>query len=153
MKKTKLAELDEVFDDAQGLLDEIYAIKDPIEETRDNFMSLTELDRVTCGNTHHATMGTLFAFFASSKSAKDAVSAVKIVPAAPFIEINGDSAAGNLALCILAFTDYVQALIEANTRILPLVEKVTAIALKAPDLPDKAKQGVQSAKDLGVMDK
>ena len=153
MQKTKLSDLDEVFDDAQGLIDEIYGLKDPIEDKRDALLDSTQFDKVKCGNTHHATVGIVFAMWASSKSAEDAKEAFVAKAEAPFLEINKKSASGNLVKCIDDFTEYVQALGAAQERVPALAEKAQQIAEKAPDLPDKAKSGVEGATDLGAMDK
>ena len=153
LQKTKLGELDEVFDDAQTVIDEVYALMDPIEEARDKLLDSTEFDKVKCGNTHHATVGIVFAMYASSKSAEDAKEAFQVTAAAPFIELNKKSASGKLVQCIDDFTAYVTALGKANERIPPLAEKAKEIAEKAPELPDKAKAGVESAEGLGAMDK
>lgn len=153
MQKTKLSDLDEIFDDAQGLIDEIYQLKDPIEDKRDSLLDSTQFDKVTCGNTHHATVGIVFAMWASSKSSEDAKEAFVAKAEAPFIELNKKSASGDQVKCVDDFTEYVQALGAAQERIPALAEKAQQIAEKAPDLPDKAKTGTESATDLGATDK
>lgn len=151
MKMTKLEELDEIFTDAQGIIDEVYAIKVPIEKGRKKFMSSADMDKISCAFTNHATLGTIFAFFASSKSVKDAIAAVKITPDAPFISLDSKSATGKLADTISDFTNYVQALLEASVRIAPLAAKAAEFAEKAPELPEKAKSGVQGSTGLGLL--
>jgi len=152
MKKTKLADMDEFFDDVQGLVDEIYELKDPVEEARDALLESTGLDKVTCGNTHHATVGIVFAI-ASQSNGTDVAKAFKASAEAPYIEINKSSASGNLIQCIDDLQLYIKSLIAAKDRIEPLSKKVKEFAEKAPELPNKAKESVNSAGDLGAMDK
>lgn len=153
MQKTKLGELDEIFDDAQGLIDEIYKLMDPIEESREKLLRSSDFDQVKCGNTHHATVGIVFAMYASSKSAEDAMNAFETTTSSPFVQLNKKSASGKLVQCIDDFTAYVESLTKASERVAPLADKAKAIAEKAPDMPDKAKKGVESSADLGAMDK
>ena len=152
MKKTKLGEIDEVFDDAQGLLDEIYEIKDPIDDSREQLLWQTEFDKVECGNTHHATCGIVYALTTCTKP-EELANLFAVKAEAPFLEINKESASGELAQAIDDLMTYIQSLVAAKDRIGPLSDKAKAIAEKAPDLPDKAKEGVKNSKDLGAMDK
>jgi hypothetical protein len=151
MKKTKLEELDEFFDDVQGLIDEIYELKDPVEEARGKLLESTELAKVTCGNTHHAIVGIVFAI-ASQLRGGEIGNIFTITIEAPFIEINSESATGRLIESIDALKEYIESIIGAKDRIEPLVQKVTEFVKKAPELPNKAKEGVSSAKGLGLMD-
>lgn len=152
MKPTKLGELDEFFDDVQGLIDEIYELKDPVEKAREALLESTELAKVTCGNTHHAIVGIVFAI-ASQLRGGEIGNAFTITLEAPYIEINSESATGRLLESIDAFKEYIGSIIGAKDRIEPLVQKVTEFVKKAPELPSKAKEGVSSAGDLGMMDK
>lgn len=96
MKKTKLPGLDEIFDDAQGLIDEIYEIQDPIEDKRWEFLDSCEFEKVVCGNVHHATVGLLFAMAASTKGANTA-DMFKSTTESPYIAFNKKSATGKLS--------------------------------------------------------
>jgi hypothetical protein len=152
MKKTKLGDMDEFFDDAQGLIDEIYELKDPVEEARDALLESSELEKVTCGNTHHATVGIVFAI-ASQSNGSDCSNAFKASAEAPYIEINKGSSSGKLLQSIDDLQAYIKALIAAKDRIEPLSKKAKEFAEKAPELPNKAKESVNNAGDLGAMDK
>ena len=153
LKKTNLGELDEVFDDVQNFIDEVYDLMDPIEEARDKLLNSTKFDKVRCGNTHHAIVGIVFAMYASSKSDEDAMKAFHVTTIAPFLEINKKSASGKLVQCIDDFTAYVTALRKVDEWIPLLAKKANEIAEKASDLPDKAKADAGSAEDLSAMDK
>lgn len=152
MKETKLADMDEFFNQVQGLVDEIYEIKDPVEEARDALLESTEFDTVTCGNTHHATVGIIFAI-SSQSNGQDINNSYTVTPEAPFIEINKGSASGDLIQCVENLQAYIAALTSAKDRIIPLSTKVKEFAEKAPELPSKAKDSIKSAEDLGIMDK
>ena len=153
MQMTKLAEVDEFFNDTQGVIDNIYELKDPIDEAREDFMESTGFDEVCCGNTQHATLGTVYAIYATSKAVDDAVNAVDITMDSPFLTFSDDKVAGTLAQDTKNFTAYVNALINGSQKVLPLVDKVKTIAEKAPDLPQKSKDALSNSQGLGAMDK
>lgn len=151
LKKTKLADMDEFFDDVQGIIDEIYELKDPVEEARDALLESTGLDKVTGGNTHHAIVGIVFAI-ASQARGTDVDNLFTITVEEPYIEVNTDSASGNLLECIGKLGEYIKALVSCKSRIEPLSSKVKEFAQKAPELPSKAKESLGSAGGLGLMD-
>jgi hypothetical protein len=152
IKKTKLSDMDEFFDDVKGLVDEIYEIKYPIEKARDALLKSSDLDEVTCGNTHHATVGIVFAISAQSNGS-DCSNAFKASAEAPYIEINKGSSSGKLLQSIDDLQEYIKALIAAKDRIEPLSMKAKEFAEKAPELPSKVKQSAKNAGDLGVLAK
>lgn len=152
MKKTKLTGMDEFFDDVQGFIDEVYKIKDPIDDAKDDLMDSTDLDKVVGANTHHATVGVVFSL-ASQANGADVTNIFQILPKEPFIKINKRSAAGKTAKSVDNITDYINAFVAAQSRIEPLAQKAKSFAEKAPDLPDKAKEEVNNSGDLGAMDK
>jgi hypothetical protein len=46
MQKTKLPAMDSVFGEVQNFVDEVYAIMDPLKESRDDLLLETELSKV-----------------------------------------------------------------------------------------------------------
>lgn len=151
MEKTKLKGLDEFFDDAQGLIDEIYEIKEPIEDARRELLDATEFEKIVCSNTHHATVGLVFAMCATNPAG--AADVVKMKESEPFIELNKKSASGKLVMTCEAFQEYIEAIVKAKDRIEPLAEKAQSFAEKAPDLPNKAKEDIEGSTDLGMFEK
>lgn len=151
MKKTKLAEIDEFFDDAQDLLDKIYAIKDPIEENGEQLMEASGFSKVECAHTGHATVGTVYAVAANADGNVDGLVDIKAEP--PFLEIKKEGSKGELLDSIEALTAYLNALASAGAQIPPLAEKSKEIAEKAPDIPKKAKDAASNSTSLGAMDK
>lgn len=153
MKKTKISELDDIFKDAQDLIDKIYELKDPIEDAKDRLLADTGFSDVECATIQHAAVGIIFAMYASTKSPAELVDAFKITTTSPFLDINKDLSPPNIADSIQYFKDYVKALIKANEKVTSLAEKVKEIAEKVPDLPEKAKDSISNSNDLGAMDK
>lgn len=152
MQKTKLAGMDEFFDDVQAFVDDVYEIKDPIDDARDELMDSTDLDKVVGANTHHATVGIVFSI-ASQSNGSDVGNIFEVLPKEPFIQINKGSASGKTAESVDNLTEYIKAVVAAQSKIQPLAEKAQSFAEKAPDLPGKAKDEVGNAGDLGAMDK
>lgn len=152
MQKTKLAGMDEFFDDVQGFCDEVYEVIDPINDAADELMDTTDLDKVEGATVHHAMVGIVFALAAQSNGA-DVGNLFDVKPSPPFIEINKGSATGKTVKAIDDLMEYIKALTAAKDRIQPLAEKAKSFAEKAPDLPDKAKDELGNAGDLGAMDK
>jgi hypothetical protein len=152
MQKTKLAGMDEFFDDVQAFVDDFYEIKDPIDDAKDALLESTDLEKVEGANTHHATVGTVFSIAAQGNGA-DVANIFEVLPKEPFIQINKGSAAGKTAESVDNLTEYIKAFVAAQSKIQPLAEKAQSFAEKAPDLPGKAKDEVGNAGDLGTMDK
>lgn len=152
MQKTKLAGMDEFFDDVQGFIDEIYEIMDPIEDAKDELLESCDLEKVEGATAHHAAVGIVFAL-ASQSNGSDVANLFKVVPESPFIEIEKKSASGKLLISIDNLRKYIVACTKAKDRIEPLADKAKKFAEKAPDLPDKAKDELNNAGDLGAMDK
>ena len=151
MKKTKLPAMDDIFDGVQKIVDEVYAVMDPVEESRWKLLQETELSKVVWGNTHHATVGIIFALVATGKNIKvDSLFKTKFEP--PFIELDTSQATGKMVPCCEALLKYIKSIVDAKDRIEPLVEKAKEIAETAKDLPDKAKDEAQNAKDLGPLE-
>ena len=147
MQKTGLPAMDELFDDVQGFVDEIYELMDPIDDARAKLLEETEFDKISCGNTHHATVGIIFAMAATMSGSVDV--AFKIKAEMPFIELDKSKGTGKVVSCIEAFQEYVKAISAAKDRIEPLAMKSKEFAEKAPDLPNKAKDEVKNAQGLG----
>jgi len=152
MNKTKLAGVDEFFDDVQSVADEIYNIKDPIDTNKEMFLYHTDIWKLECGNTHHGVVGLVFSL-ASKSAESDLGNLFKVVPQSPFVEINKNGAASDDAKAIGYFEEYVKALVSAKDKIGPLAEKVKTLAEKAPDMPDKAKSEMENSGSMGAMDK
>ena len=152
MKRTKLPGMDDIFDDAQKLIDEIYEIQDPIDHALDNLLYHTGFYKTPCATAHHAMVGIVFAM--ASKSKGEGVDDMfKILPQSPFITFDKTKANGDTARAIDDLTDYIQALTAANDRIGPMTEKAKSFAEKAPDMPEKAKDDLDKTDGLGAMDK
>ena len=149
-KKTKLPAMDDVFDGIQKFVDELYAIMDPFEESRNKLLEETGLDKVVWGNTHHATVGIIFALVATAKNVRvDDLFKTMFEP--PFIEIDTSQATDKVAPSCKALVDYIKTIVDVKDRIEPLIQKSKEIAETAKDLPDKAKDEVKNAKDLGPL--
>ena len=153
MKKTKLADVDSFFDDTQAVIDSIYELQDPIEESKEEFLESTAFDKVSCATTHHAIVGTVFAVYATAKAADDAANAVDITMSEPYIKFDTGKLDGSVAGDAKCLTTYIDSLIKANGQIQTLVDKVKTVAEKAPDLPGQAKTSLEGSTDLGAMDK
>ena len=151
-KKTKLKDIDEVFDDGQAIVDQVYAIQDPIEDNRENLLRSTKVWDLKCGNTQHATVGLVMAIGALGDGGK-VDDAVKVTGESPFIEINDKSVAGGLKQSAEDLKAYIEAVTSAPEKIPDLADKAKVLAEKGPDMPDKAKKGLESAGDLSAMDK
>lgn len=152
MKKTKLAGMDEFFDDAQGFIDEIYEIQDPIDDALENLLWHTDFEKTVGATAHHAAVGTVFSIAAQGNGA-GAEDLFDVKAESPFLEINKTNASGKTANAVDDIQEYVKAFVAAKDRIAPLAEKAKSFAEKAPDLPGKAKDDLGNAGDLGAMDK
>lgn len=146
VKHTTLSGMDGWLDDVQGIIDEIYELKDPIDDSRDELLENTEFDTVACGNSHHAIVGIIFAL-ASQSNGTDVASLFKLVTHEPFIEINSKSASGKLFNACKSLAEYLKALTTAKDRIQPLSDKVKTISEKVPELPTMMKDELEKAKD------
>jgi multidrug efflux pump subunit AcrB len=152
MTKTKLGSIDEFFDDVQGVIDEAYSLRDPIEDARDKLVQETDFEKVVCSNTHHAIVGTVFAL-STLGTESDLAKLFDITQDEPYVKIDTKHASGKLLKATDALTDYVKNIIKAKGKIEALVGKSQKMAEKAPEMPDKAKDSLSSASDLGAMDK
>lgn len=152
MQTTQLPEIDEFFESAQAVVDSIYEIKDPIDDTRDDYLDSTELDEVTGGNTHHATVGLVIAIGAVGGGGNP-MDLVAITPAHPFISIDGSSAGGKLKTSCDNLEAYIKALNDGAQKCPELAEKAGDLAKKSSEMPDKAKEAAGNAEGLGMMEK
>lgn len=152
MQKTKLPGMDEVFDEVQGFVDEVYEIQDPIDDALENLLWYTNFHKTVGATAHHCCVGIVFSLAAASNGA-GVDNLFEVKPASPFLELNKSSAQGDTVKAIDAFTDYIKALTAAKDRIEPLAEKAKGFAEKAPDLPGKCKEDISNSKDLGMMEK
>lgn len=152
MQKTQLEGMDEVFDQVQGLVDEIYEIQDPIDDALENLLYYSNFHKTVGATAHHCAVGIVFAL-AASTNGSGTEDLFDVTTESPFLTLNKKSATGDLVKAIDAFTDYVKALTAAKDRIEPLSEKAKEFAEKAPDLPGKVKDDVKNAEGLGMMAK
>lgn len=152
MQKTQLPGMDEFFDDAQGFIDEIYTIQDPIDDALDKLIYNCDFEKTVGANAHHCAVGVAFSMAAQANGA-DIDNLFDIKPEAPFLTFNKGSATGKTADAVDDLTDYIKALVDAKDRVIPLGEKAKGFAEKAPDLPGKAKDDLGNAKGLGAMAK
>ena len=152
MDKTKLPELDSFFDDVQGLIDEVYQLRDPIEDSKDELIYNTDFEKVICSNTQHAIVGTVFALTTLGNES-DLGKLFDVTLEQPYVKIDTKHAAGKIKKATDSLTDYVKNLVKAKDNIERLLSKANSFAEKAPDLPDKAKDALGSAEGLGALDK
>lgn len=152
MEKTKLPEMDSFFNDVQGLVDEVYQLRDPIEDAKDELIYNTDFEKVVCSNTHHAIVGTVFSL-ATLGDEKDIAKLFDVTLEEPYVKIDTKHATGKIIKATDALVDYVKSLTNAKKNIERLLTKANSFAEKAPDLPDKAKDALGSAGDLGALDK
>lgn len=151
MKTTKLKDVDGFFDDAQGIVDEIYEIQDPIDDAKDGLLEATGMEKVECADVNHAICGMVYAIAVQVNG--DIDSAVNIVATEPFIEINKGKASGEVVKAVDHLEKYLKGLVAGKDRMEPLTKKVTDIVKKSAEIPNKAKAAAKDSNDLGVMDK
>ena len=151
MKKTKLPAMDDIFGEVQKFVDEVYAIRDPLEKDRAKLLKETEILTIPCGNTHHAAVGTIFALLVTTKNPKiNELFKTSLEP--PFIDIDESKATGETLACVQALLKYIKTVVDVKDRIPPLVVKSKQFADTAKGLPAKAKDEAKKATGLGIMD-
>ena len=151
MKTTKLPAMDDIFREVQKFVDEVYAIRDPLEEDRARLLKETEVAKIPWGNTHHATVGILFALLVTVKNPKiDELFKTSFEP--PFIEIDISKSTGKTLACVKALLKYVKTIVDVKDRIDPMIEKAKEFCDTAEGLPDKAKDEANNAVGLGPME-
>jgi phage-related minor tail protein len=152
MEKTKLPEIDSFFDDVQELIDEVYGLRDPIEDAKDEIIYNTDFEKIVCSNTHHAIVGIVFAL-STLGDEKDLSKLFDVTLEEPFVKIDTKHAAGKLIKATDSLTDYVKNIVNARKNIERLLKKATSFAERAPELPDKAKEALSGSSSLGALDK
>ena len=151
MKTTKLPAMDDIFGEVQKFVDEVYAIRDPLEEDRAKLLQETEITKIPWGSTHHAAVATIFSLLVTAKNPKiDELFKTSLEP--PFIEIEASKATGKTLACVKALLKYIKTIVDVKDRIDPLIEKAKEFSETAKGLPDKAKDEVKNATGLGPMD-
>ena len=152
MKRTKLEGMDQFFNDVQSIVDEIYELKGDVEDKRDALLRGTYINKVWCGNTHHAIVGIVFAI-ATKANNINIEDIVKVTTDEPFVEVKKDLADGPLSENVDDLAEYIEALMNIKDKIESLMEKSKEFSEKAGELPDKAKEDIKDSTDLGVIAK
>lgn len=152
MKTTKLAGIDEFFNDVQGFVDEVYEVQDPMEEALDKLLENTGFDTIEGATAHHCAVGIVFSI-AASTNGQSVEDIVTITEESPFISIDTSNATASTESAVENFKEYINSIVAAKDRIEPLIEKSKEFAEKAPDLPGKVTGEISNAGGLGAMDK
>ena len=153
MKTTELPAIDEFFNDAQTIINQLYDLKDPIDKAREDLIESTGFDKILCGNSQHATVGLVFAIYATSSTVDDALNAVDIKLEEPFLTFDESKVTGPIIQDTKHFLLYVEALTKAKDQIIPLIDKIKEVVKKTPDMPGKAKDEISNAQGLGLRQK